>query len=65
MKIPSSLKAESKYTLIRIIRAMQSAIKAECCRCMGVENLVGTSDCGGLNLEDGNCPLYEFRPWAR
>jgi len=41
---------------------MERAIKEECKRCLGITQLRGIKDCGGLNLEDGNCPLYDFRP---
>ena len=67
MEIPSNLKSKkvSRYKLIRIIRGMQKAVKAECLRCMGIDKMRKVKDCEGLYLEDGNCPLYPFRPWAR
>ena len=64
MKIPKNLKDTDKNTLKRMVRVMQKAIAAECRRCMGVENLRGIKDCGGLHVEDDNCPLYPFSPWG-
>lgn len=65
MKIPKNLKDTNRNTLKRMVRAMQKAIAAECRRCMGVETLRGIQDCGGLNLDDGNCPLYESSPFGQ
>lgn len=63
MKIPENLANRKKLTLRRYIRALQRAIRGECLRCMNIENLRKKIDCNGLNLEDGNCPLYEYRPF--
>ena len=68
MKIPSNLKRETKSTLISLIREMEEAIKKECYRCMCIspqDAYAKIKDCGGLHLEEGNCPLYEFRPWGQ
>lgn len=67
MQIPTNLKSKkvSRSRLIRIIRAQQRAIKEECKRCMGVTSLRGVKDCEGSHLDDGNCPLYGFRPWSQ
>lgn len=63
--MPKNLRRETKNTLIVLIREMEGAIKKECCRCMNVSKTSRIKDCGGLHLEEGNCPLYEFRPWGQ
>ena len=64
MPIAEDLKGKSRYALIRLVRGMERAIKAECLRCMGVENARGIKDCSGLDLlEQEKCPLWDFRPW--
>lgn len=65
MKIPSDLRREKKTKLISLIREMEKAIKVECFRCMNASPRKKIDDCGGLALENGNCPLYDFRPWKR
>lgn len=65
MKVPSNLKRERKANLISLIREMEKAIKKECFRCMNASSRKKVDDCGGLALEEGNCPLYEFRPWIK
>jgi len=64
VRIPSNLREVPRNKLIRIVNAMRKVIVAECRRCIGVNTLRAVEDCGGLNLEDGDCPLYPFRPWA-
>lgn len=53
----SSLKSESKYKAIRIVRELETAIKLNCYDCMGHQKKV---DC-----ELDTCTLYPFRPWAK
>jgi len=65
VKIPTNLREVPRNRLIRIVNTMRKAIAAECRRCIGVKSLRGAEDCGGLDLEDGNCPLYPFRPWVQ
>lgn len=62
MKIPSNLSTLSRNKMKRLIRTMQRAIYAECRRCMGTDRFL--KDCDGLNLADGECPLYDLRPKA-
>lgn len=63
MRIPDSLANKSKWTLRRYVRALQRAIREECLRCMNIKTLRATKDCCGLDLENGDCPLYDFRPF--
>lgn len=63
MKIREKLTNKTKWALKRYIGALRKAIRAECLRCMNIENLRKKIDCDGLNLEDGNCPLYDYRPF--
>jgi len=59
MRIASNLRTQPKNVSIRLIRAMQKAIKEHCYRCMNIPPTPRTMDC---ELED--CPLYEYRPWG-
>ncbi len=64
MNVPSNLKSKevSKFQCIRIIRAMQSAIKEECFECVGAASVRRVKNCPGNRLSTGkSCPLYEFR----
>lgn len=65
MKVPKNLKDVNRNGLKHIIRAQQQAIAAECRRCLNRKSLQGVKDCGGLHLEEGNCPLYDFSPFGQ
>lgn len=65
MMLPNNLKILSRDALKHIIRLQQKAIAAECRRCLCRESLRGIKDCGGLHLEEGNCPLYDFSPFGQ
>jgi len=65
MKIPKNLSNTNRNTLKRMVRIQQEAIAAECRRCLNCESLRGIKDCGGLHLEEGNCPLYDLSPFGQ
>lgn len=57
MKKQKTLKSQERFSLIKNIRKLETAIKLNCYDCMGGQK---KTDC-----EIEGCKLYSFRPWAK